>query len=98
MVNFNNLPKSTDFTCNTYGQKDRGPEGQTICAQCRLYEDHPEMRPGYFTWTSTSKGWAATAKWGDNEPEPEPGNTVTVHRKDGSTSVHTVRELRNSPV
>lgn len=95
MVDFNNLPKYHNLTCQECGQQDRGPEGSTKCTQCRLYESHPELAPGYFTWTKTANGWAASAKWGDKNPEPEPGTVITVHRKNGSVSQHTVREIRN---
>ena len=95
MVDFNNLPKFQDFTCRDCGQLDRGPEGATLCHLCRYYSEHPEERPGRFTWTRTSNGWAATAKWPDGQPEPEPGTAITIHRKDGSHSQHTVREIRN---
>ncbi len=96
MVNFNAIPKYHNFTCQSCGQNDRGPEGSTTCSECRLYLDHPESAPGYFTWTKTSSGWAATALWRDKNPDPQPGTTITVHRRDGSSSEHTTRELLNS--
>lgn len=93
MVDFSKLPKYADFVCDTCGQQDKGPEGQTTCAQCDFYRTHPEMAPGYFTWTRTAHGWAATATWRDKDPDPAPGTVITVHRKDGTSSQHSVSEL-----
>ena len=92
MTSFKIPPKQHDFTCTGCGQQSRGPEGSAKCSECRFYESHPEMAPAYFTWTKTGSGWAATAKWREKDPEPEPGAVITVHRKDGSTSEHTVAE------
>ena len=94
MVNFNLLRtfnRFTSFTCSQCGDEDRGPEGTAICTLCQYYEANPAEAPGYFTWSSNLEGWAATAKWREKEPVPEPGQTVTVHRKDGGSSEHRVR-------
>ena len=96
MSTFKIPPRSHDFTCRHCGQTDRGPEGSTICSECQYYQDHPDQAPEYFTWTGTSEGWAAQANWRERTPHPEPGDLITVHRRDGSTSEHTVVSLRNT--
>lgn len=95
MVNFTNLPKYRRFTCQDCGQTDRGPEGATLCSQCRRHQEHPEEAPGYFTWTRTGDGWGARAKWRDKDPLPEPGQVIIVHRQDGTNSEQTVARVRN---
>ena len=49
--------------------------------------------PKYFTWHKRASGWTIRAYWPDSEPLPEPGDQVTVHRKNRTTSVVTIREV-----
>lgn len=88
---FSKLPKPTERTCTRCGADFRGI--RDLCDQCDFYESHPEMAPGYWTWRSSNQGWMVQAAWPENDPEPEPGTVVTVHRKDGTTSQATLGEL-----
>ena len=45
--------------------------------------------------TAEPSGWSTTAKWREHLPFPDPGAVITVHWKDGSSSEHTVSELRS---
>ena len=72
---------------------DQISEEQQLCTECQFESDHPELAPQYWTWTrSGSSTWTAVATWPDKEPLPEPGDTITVHRRDGSSSEHTITE------
>ena len=63
----------------------------TLCTECRSYREHPERAPGYFRWGRIApKQWGAQARWKENSPLPEPGDVITVHKKDGTSSEHTV--------
>ena len=64
-----------------------------LCEECQFYHDNPEQAPKYFTWHKRSSGWSIRATWPDKEPLPEPGDQVTVHRKNRTTSVETIREV-----
>lgn len=48
----------------------------------------------YWTWRRGPHGrWDIVAYWPDGEPLPDPGEQVTVHRKDGSNSAVTIQEV-----
>ena len=80
--------------CGQCGNEFTTRTGADLCDQCQLYAIHPEMAPKYWTWRRRGSGvWGVTTRWLDNEPLPEPGEQVTVHRKNGSTSVETLREV-----
>lgn len=65
-----------------------------LCEQCSFYADHPEMAPKYWTWHRRASGvWGVQATWPEGEPLPEPGDRVTVHRRNGTSSVETLREV-----
>ena len=93
MVEFSGLPKYFPFACARCGQEDRGPEGQTRCTLCRYHQENPTEAPGYFTWTKLTGGWAATAKWREQTPLPETGQTITVHRRDSNSSLRQVSRI-----
>ena len=74
------------------GNPEDGPEKEGLCDECRLYVDNPEL--GYHWWTWRSKGqgeWAVTCDIRNRDDVPGTGQHVTVHRKDGSTSVETLK-------
>ena len=91
IVNFANIPTPATKTCSDCGEKFRSV-GADTCAECRYYEDNPHLAPGYFRWTRATGRWIATAVWKTDMPVPKPGDTITVHRKDGDTSKQTVTE------
>lgn len=98
MVDFSTFtipPRKVRITCSRCGETGRAPDGESVCETCLFHADHPELAPGYFTWTQTSAGWAAQAKWREGDPDPEPGACITVHRRDGTSSGHTVTALRH---
>ncbi len=91
MVDFNNLPKRTRKDCAECGEEFRGTEEESLCFQCAYWKENPEDAPGYFTWArDPDDGWVAQARWRDLEPPPKEGQTITVHRKDGTTQQKTV--------
>ena len=65
-------------------------EEEDLCSGCSYYRDNPELAPGYFTWSRFAGEWTAAANWNPNDPEPAQGETITVHRRDGTTSKHRV--------
>ena len=79
--------------CSQCGRVFTTRHDNDLCEQCQYYADNPDQAPKYFTWHQRSSGWHIRATWPDKEPLPEPGDQVTVHRKNGSTSVETVREV-----
>lgn len=88
---FSSLPRMERRTCTQCGEEFRG--SRDLCQQCEYYRDFPEMAPGYWTWTKSAQGWMIRAVWREKEPWPEPGTAVTVHRKNGTTSQATIREV-----
>ena len=90
------IPSRKKHPCPQCGQEARGEQGDELCTQCHFYQSHPEEAPKYWTWThGPNNTWLATAAWPENEPDPDTGLSITVHRKDGSTSIHTVLALRH---
>ena len=88
------LNSMTRKPCNECGQAFRGLEEQELCTECSYKRDHPEDRDMYWTWSRAGRGsWGIAACWPDREPMPEPGDQVTVHRRDGSTSIAVIREV-----
>ena len=86
--------KMSTKTCNECGQEFRGTKEQEICIECSYRRDHPETRDKYWTWSRAGGGrWGIVAYWPDGEDLPDAGERVTVYRKDGSTSVETIREV-----
>ena len=92
MSTFKIPPRYVDRTCGDCGQNYRGPPDSELCTECRYYRENPAEAPGYWTWRRSSQGWQVTAKWRDRDPLPQAGDAVTVHRKDGSSSEHTLAE------
>ena len=90
---FSELNSRTRKECSRCGETFRGTEDEEICPQCEFRAAHPEEQDKYWTWTRFGREWGITAYWPDREPLPDPGDRVTVHRKDGSTATATVREM-----
>ena len=65
-----------------------------LCQESQYYKDNPPEAPKYWTWTKRHSGvWGIRAAWPETDPLPEPGDQVTVNRKNGTTSVETIREV-----
>ena len=48
----------------------------------------------YWTWCKEGRPrWGILAHWPDGEPLPDVGEQVTVHRKDGSSSIAVILEV-----
>ena len=94
MVDFSKLIPRFDNVCTDCGDTFKtAREEETRCTECFFNHTHPESAPGYFTWTKSGARWAAVAKWRNHEDPPEPGVSITVHRKDGSSSEHNIIEV-----
>ena len=93
MVDFANMPKQEEKYCQDCGQQFRGFPEQPRCTQCHYDSMYPEEAPKYWTWKKRGQNWIISATWPDREPLPNVGETVTVHRKDGSSSDETITEV-----
>ena len=94
MTTFKIPKKQVNKTCPNCHREYRGPANSELCGECWYYQQHPEMAPAYWTWTKLSQNqWGITAYWPDRENPPVPGQQVTVHRKDGSSSLETIMEV-----
>ena len=61
---------------------------------CEFKRKNPDLNDGYWTWSRGGvERWDILAYWPDDEPDPEPGQIVTVHRKDRSSSNVTIHEV-----
>ena len=88
------IPGNIRKDCAECGQRFRGREEEPLCLECSYKKDHPEARDMYWTWRQGAfRRWDIVAYWPDDHPFPEPGEQVTVHRKDGSTSAVTIQEV-----
>jgi ribA/ribD-fused uncharacterized protein len=91
---FSRIIPSERRQCTRCGNEYRcTPQAPDICQECQDLEAHPEKAPRYWTWTKMGRKWMIAAYWPDDEPLPEPGEEVTVHRKNGSQSTETIREV-----
>ncbi len=81
--------------CAECGQVFRGLPEQELCTECQYKQDNPEARDMYWIWSRNGRGgsWGIAAYWPDDEPLPDPGAVVTVHRKDGSASTVIIKEV-----
>ena len=98
------IPKKQENRVCPKCQRDyQGPADSELCGECSYYEQHPEMAPGYWTWTRLSYDPLSHNQWGittylpERDQPPQEGLQVTVHRKDGSTSVETIADV-SAPV
>ena len=73
-------------------QVDPEPNGQhSDNGKETEYPDHPDR-----FWTCRRMGgetWKAVAHWPRGESLPHAGEKITVHRRDGSTSLKTIHEV-----
>ena len=87
------IPRFEKECADCGGSFKTAREDETRCTECFYHHQHPELAPGYFTWTKTGSKWATVARWRDHEDPPNVGAMITVHRKDGTASEHTVVEI-----
>ena len=89
------LRNRVELDCADCGETFKAMPDQTLCTQCEFHRKNPELAPKYWTWTRGGEhnDWLATARWPEKEPFPEPGERITMHRKDGSTSLKTIQEV-----
>ena len=91
---FKKLNSMSKKQCNECGQVFRGLPETDLCLECRYKQDHPEESDMYWTWRKGGRPtWGIVAYWPDKEPPPNPGDRVTVHRKDGSSSTAVILEV-----
>ena len=93
MADFEKMPMRSRKSCQKCGETFRGFQDEVICLQCKFYQEHPEEAPGYWKWIGPEQGRRARSTWTENRPLPQPGDTITVHRKDGKASLETVDEV-----
>ena len=98
---FDRLKSMVWKNCTECGQEFHGLPEADLCLECRYNQEHPEESDMYWTWNKGGRPtWGIVAYWPDGQPLPDAGDRVTVHRKDGSTSVvkiHEVEGLRYLP-
>ena len=96
MVDFSKLASMAGRECAECGAPFHGTPDDDLCSGHRYQRDHPETAPGYWTWTRMAGDrWGAAALWRENQPMPEPGDVITVHRRDGSEQERTIAEVRD---
>ena len=84
---FERLNKMTSKNCAQCGQVFQGLPETGSCLECQYKQEHPEAQDMYWTWKRIGwDGWGIVAHWPDREPLPNPGDQVSVHQKDGSSS------------
>ena len=93
MFDYASIPKRQTLTCEDCGQKFSAIAGNPVCNECQYDRDHPEEAPKHWTWTRAGSKWTIVATWPYGEPLPNAGDTVTVHRKDGSSSEKAISEV-----
>ena len=90
-------PKSRETTCTECDQPCRINRTEDLCDECNFHRSHPEMAPGYWTWQKLAdNSWGVQATWREPSQLPQPGDSITVHRKNGTTSNTTIRELTHT--
>ena len=90
---YSNLPKREHKDCQDCGQQFVGFDKDTLCIECLHIKQHPEKAPKHWIWTKTGRRWTIIATWPDTEPLPTVGDTVSVHRKDGTNSAEVITEV-----
>ena len=91
---FEKLNSMTRKDCAECGQVFQGLPETGSCIDCQYKQEHPEAQDMYWTWKRAGRsGWGIVAHWPDKEPLPNPGDRVTVHRKDGSSSTAVILEV-----
>ena len=70
----------------------RARPDETICGYCEHKGGGPELAPGYWTWNRAEGINKIQAYWDWNRPLPQPGETVTVHSKDGTACQATIKK------
>lgn len=95
MVDFSKLTRHPARHCTQCNQSFQPIDNEkTLCIECEYFQENPHLAPKYWTWQRGKENeWRVTAWWPDNEPEPEPGLIVTVHRQNGTNSPQTLQEV-----
>ena len=78
--------------CSLCQRTFRARPDETICGHCEMKGGGPELAPGYWTWNQAEGINQIQAYWEWNEPLPQPGETVTVHSKEGAACQATIKE------
>ena len=92
MSNRLNRPRVTR-NCADCGREFQTITEQDCCLECEYLREHPLERTKVWTWARVGAQWGIAAYWPERAPLPEVGETVTVNRKDGSSSAATIREV-----
>ena len=91
---FDRLNSMVWKNCTECGQETHNLPEADLCLECQYNQEHPEESDMYWTWSKGGRPtWGIVAHWPDGEPLPDAGDQVTVHRKDGSTSVVKIQEV-----
>ena len=83
----------TTKACADCGREFQTAIDEACCFECQYYRNHPLEKTMVWTWAKVGSEWGAAAYWPDRAPYPEVGDSITVNRKDGATSVATIREI-----
>ena len=95
MVDFSRLKSLRHETCQDCGEDfTTHREDAAVCTQCAFYRTNPEMAPKYWAWIRIPNNeWGIAARWPEKDELPLPGDTVVVHRRNGTTSNETIGEV-----
>ena len=93
MFDFSQIRKREYTLCQDCGDRFRALPDEHHCVACQYYRDHPELALKHWTWKKRGQNWTVVATWPDGEPLPLPGDSITVHRKDTTTSTETISEI-----
>ena len=94
MVDFNRIRNLPKRECQRCGKEFRPViEDSAVCRDCKYLEEHPEQADMYWTWARSGSDWLATCYWPDKTPDPDTGTVITVHRKDGTASQHSITQV-----
>ena len=89
---FGKTPLRRRKPCSQCNDVFRGTDEEQLCPQCLHRKEYPEDQDQHWTWRRAGGRWEAIAYWPHGEPLPQPGDRITVHRRDGSTTTAVVRE------
>ena len=91
---WNRLNSMVKKDCTQCGNEFRGLPENELCIDCEFKRKNPELNDGYWTWKRAGTDrWDIVAYWPDEGPDPNTGQVVTVHRKDGSSSTAQILEV-----
>ena len=80
--------------CTECGRNFHGIPEVPLCLDCWYRHEDPQQNYVYWMWGKEGRPtWGIKTHWPDGEPLPNTGDQVTVHRKDGSTSVVKIEDV-----